>query len=204
MKSPSPSCPMATLLQGVCIVWRAPVLHAQMATLLQGVCIVWRAPVLHAQWLHFKGCVLYEEPQSFMPNGYTSLTSAAPHVAYLQRRRFQTVERIPAISSNDEQIVLFHQCTQIQAEDRDGCFQGKARKLVHFHCDYGRFERLLHKRLLRKLVHFHFDCGPSERLLHKFLEHAGSQAKSRHLPSGELELGQVGNALSEKLSWLGQ
>jgi hypothetical protein len=35
-------------------------------------------------------------------------------------------------------------------------------------------------------------------------EHAGSQAKSRHLPSGELELGQVGNALSEKLSWLGQ
>jgi hypothetical protein len=36
------------------------------------------------------------------------------------------------------------------------------------------------------------------------LEHAGSQAKSRHLPSGELELGQVGNALSEKLSWLGQ
>jgi hypothetical protein len=36
------------------------------------------------------------------------------------------------------------------------------------------------------------------------LEHAGSQAKSRHLPSGELELGQVGNTLSEKLSWLGQ
>jgi hypothetical protein len=35
-------------------------------------------------------------------------------------------------------------------------------------------------------------------------EHAGSQAKSRHLPLGELELIHVvGNAISEKLSSLG-
>jgi hypothetical protein len=35
-------------------------------------------------------------------------------------------------------------------------------------------------------------------------EHAGSQAKSRHLPMGELELIHVvGNAISEKLSSLG-
>jgi hypothetical protein len=35
-------------------------------------------------------------------------------------------------------------------------------------------------------------------------EHAGSQAKSRHLPLGELELIHVvGNATSEKLSSLG-
>jgi hypothetical protein len=48
------------------------------------------------------------------------------------------------------------------------------------------------------------DMSDMSSFLRFVLEHAGSQAKSRHLPSGELELGQVGNALSEKLSWLGQ